>query len=131
MWSHMGVDCIIRHCTHLSYHCPRYIAFIDLTKAFNLVIRKGLFTLLQTMGCPLPPKLLRMITSCVGTTSDPLPNQELSVTGLCTRFHTLRHVFLPTAVLCHQPEKKNGVYLHTTSDGDLSRLRANTKVRKY
>ena len=45
------LDCII-YCTHLSYHCPRYIAFIDLTKAFNLVIRKDLFTLLQTMGCP-------------------------------------------------------------------------------
>ena len=75
MWSHMGVDCIIRHCTHLSYHCPRYIAFIDLTKAFNLVIRKGLFTLLQTMGCPLPPKLLRMITSCVGINLRP-PSQS-------------------------------------------------------
>ena len=99
MWSHTEVDCIIINCTYLSYHCPRYIfAFIDLTKAFNLVIRKSLFTLLQTMGCP-PRKLLRMITSFVGSTSDPLPNQELSKTGLCTRFHTLRHVFLPTAVL--------------------------------
>ena len=38
MWSHMEVDCIIIHCTHLSYHCPRYIAFIDLPKAFKLVI---------------------------------------------------------------------------------------------
>ena len=125
----MKVDCIIIHCTHLSYHCPRYIAFIDLTKAFNLVIRKGLFTLLQTMGCP-PSKLLRMITSFVGSTSDPLSNQELSETGLCTRFHTLRHVFLPTAVLRLQPEKINGAYLHIRSDGNLSRLRANTKVRK-
>ena len=104
MWSHMEVDCIIIHCTHLSYHFPRYIAFMDLTKAFNLVIRKGLFTLLPTMGCP-TPKLLRMITSFVGSTSDPLPNQELSETGLCTLFHTLRHVFLPTAVLRLQPEK--------------------------
>ena len=99
----MEVDCIIIHCTHLSYHCPRYIAFMDLTKAFNLVIRKGLFTLPQTMGCP--PKLLRMITSFVGSTSDPLLNQELSETALCTRFHTLRHVFLPTAVLRLQPVK--------------------------
>ncbi|XP_063601126.1 uncharacterized protein LOC134777220 [Penaeus indicus] len=38
-----------------------YIAFIDLTKAFDLVSRNGLFTLLQKIGCP--PKLLRMIMS--------------------------------------------------------------------
>lgn len=29
-----------------------YIAFIDLTKAFDLVSRKGLFILLQRIGCP-------------------------------------------------------------------------------
>ena len=29
-----------------------YIAFIDLTKAFDLVRRAGLFTLLQRIGCP-------------------------------------------------------------------------------
>ena len=38
-----------------------YIAFIDLTKAFVLVSRSGLFVLLHRIGCP--PKLLRMITS--------------------------------------------------------------------
>ena len=32
-------------------------------------------------------------------------NQELSETGLCTRFHTLRHVFLPTPILRLHPEK--------------------------
>ena len=57
MWR---LDCII-YCAHLSYHYPKYIAFIDLTKAFNLVIRKGLFTLLQTMGAP--TKLPRIIMS--------------------------------------------------------------------
>ena len=60
----------------------------------------------------------------------PLSNQELSETGLCTRFHTLRHVFLPTPILRLHPEKMNGVYLHTRSDGNLARLRAITKVRK-
>ena len=40
---------------------PLYIAFIDLTKAFELVSRSGLFTLLHRIGCS--PKLLRMITS--------------------------------------------------------------------
>ena len=31
---------------------PLYVAFIDLTKAFDLVSRTGLFTLLEKIGCP-------------------------------------------------------------------------------
>ena len=31
-----------------------YIAFIDLTKAFDLVSRQGLFQLLKKIGCPPP-----------------------------------------------------------------------------
>ena len=51
---------------HLQEKCreqrqPLFIAFIDLTKAFDLVSRSGLFTLLQRIGCP--PKLLQMIRS--------------------------------------------------------------------
>ena len=34
---------------------PLYIAFIDLTKAFDLVSRQGLFQLLKKIGCPPPP----------------------------------------------------------------------------
>lgn len=30
---------------------PLYLAFIDLIKAFDLVIRKGLFQLLEKIGC--------------------------------------------------------------------------------
>ena len=40
---------------------PLYIAFIDLTKAFDLVIRDGLFKILPLLGCP--PKLLSFIKS--------------------------------------------------------------------
>ena len=40
---------------------PLFIVFIDLTKAFDLVSRKSLFTLLQKIGCP--PTLLSIITS--------------------------------------------------------------------
>ena len=40
---------------------PLYIAFIDLTKAFDLVSRSGLFALLEKIGCP--QKLLKMVTS--------------------------------------------------------------------
>ena len=40
---------------------PLYLAFIDLTKAFDLVSREGLFLLLQKIGCP--PTLLEIIVS--------------------------------------------------------------------
>ena len=38
-----------------------YLAFVNLTKAFDLVIRTGLFKLLEKIGCP--PKLLSIIAS--------------------------------------------------------------------
>ena len=40
---------------------PLYIAFFDLTKAFDLVSRDGLFKVLPKIGCP--PKLQSMIES--------------------------------------------------------------------
>ena len=42
-------------------HMPLYIAFIDLTKAFDLVSRDGLFKVLPKFGCP--PKPQSMIES--------------------------------------------------------------------
>ena len=43
------------------HHMPLCIAFIDLTKAFGLVSRDGLFKVLPKIGCP--PKLQSMIES--------------------------------------------------------------------
>ena len=40
---------------------PLYVAFIDLTKAFDLVRRDGLFKILPKIGCP--PKLQSLIES--------------------------------------------------------------------
>ena len=40
---------------------PLYHAFIDLTKAFDMLSRTGLFKLLEKIGCP--PKLLSIIAS--------------------------------------------------------------------
>lgn len=40
---------------------PLYITFIDLTKAFDLVRRRGLFALLEKIGCP--TKLIKLISS--------------------------------------------------------------------
>ena len=42
-------------------HMPLNIAFIDLTKAFDLVSADGLFKVLPKIGCP--PKLKSMIES--------------------------------------------------------------------
>ena len=40
---------------------PLYIAFINLTKAFDLVSRDGLFKALRKIGCP--PRLHSLIES--------------------------------------------------------------------
>lgn len=40
---------------------PLYMAFIDLTKAFDFVSRRGLFQLLKKIGCP--PQLLSITAS--------------------------------------------------------------------
>ena len=119
---------------------PLYIAFIDLTKAFDLVSMSGLFTLLRRIGSP-PPKLLRMITSFHkemkgtvqydGSSSDPFPIKSgvkqgcvLAPTLFGILFSLLRYAF---------SESEEGIYLHTRSDGsmfNLARLRAKTKVHK-
>ena len=52
---------------------PLYVAFIDVTKAFDLVSMKGLLMLLHKIGCPL--KLLRLITSF---------HKEMEQEGHCT-----------------------------------------------
>ena len=62
------------------------------------------------------------------------PNQELSETWLRTRSHTLRHLFLPTAVSLAFSQSEDGVYLRTRSGGNifnLACLRAKTKARKF
>ncbi|KAI8513321.1 hypothetical protein Bbelb_099600 [Branchiostoma belcheri] len=87
---------------------PLYIAFIDLTKAFDLVSRKGLFQLLKKIGCP--PQLLSIIIS----------------------FHEDMKGVVSYDGETSQPFEIRSVHLHTRSDGklfNLARLRAKTKVR--
>ncbi|KAL0173433.1 hypothetical protein M9458_029401, partial [Cirrhinus mrigala] len=90
---------------------PLYIAFIDLTKAFDLVSRSGLFRLLQKIGCS--PQLLAVVTS----------------------FHDNIHstVVIFFSMLLHYAFKdcREGVYIYTRADGKLfniARLHAKTKV---
>ena len=119
---------------------PLYIAFIDLTKAFDLVSRSGLFTLLHRIGCP--PKLLRMITSFHeemkgtvqydGSSSDPFPIKSGVKQG-CVLAPTLFGILFSLLLRYAFSESEEGIYLHTRSDGslfNLARLRAKTKVRK-
>ncbi len=111
---------------------PLYIAFIELTKAFDLVSRKGLFTLLHRIGCP--PKLLKMVTSfhdkMKGTVQyDGLYSEAFLIqSGVkqgCVLAPTLFCIFFSLLL--------RGVFIRTRSDGNLfnlARLRANTKVRR-
>lgn len=119
---------------------PLYIAFIDLTKAFDLVSRSGLFILLEKIGCP--PKLLNIIRSfhddmkstvqIDGATSDAFPILSGVKQG-CVLAPTLFGIFF-SLLLDHAFKSAiDGVYLCTRSDGglfNLARLRAKTKVRK-
>lgn len=98
---------------------PLYIAIIELTKAFDLVSRQGLFILLKRMGCS--PRVLRIILSFLkdvqGTMHpilrlifEPIPNQKDVKQG-CVLTQTLFHISL---LLPHAFDRSNdGIYLHT------------------
>ncbi len=119
---------------------PLYIAFIDPTKAFDLVSRKGLFTLLHRIGCP--PKLLKMVTSyhdeMKGTVQYDGSYSEafLIRSGVkqgCVLAPTLFSNFF-SLLLCHAfSQSEDGVFIRTRSDGNLfnlAGLRAKTKERR-
>ena len=107
---------------------PLYNAFIDLTKAFDLVSRNGLFKVFPKIGCP--PKLQSMIESFHtdtkgtvqfnGSFSEPFEIRS----GVKQGCLLLKHVLDTTT---------EGIYFRTRSDDrlfNLARLRANTKLRK-
>ena len=118
---------------------PLFIAFIDLTKAFDLVSRRGLFNLLEKIGCP--PKLLSVISSFHnnmkgtvnydGATSVPFDIHSGVKQG-CVLAPTLFSIFFSMMLSYAFNTSTEGVFLHTRADGklfNLARLRAKTKVR--
>lgn len=118
---------------------PLYTMFIDLTKAFDLVSRKGLFELLKRIGCP--PKLRSMLISFHtdmkgtvlfdGSSSDTFPISSGVKQG-CVLAPTLFGIFFSLLLTYAFESSTDGVYLHTRSDGkllNLARLRSRTKVR--
>jgi len=119
---------------------PLYLAFIDLTKAFDLVSREGLFRVLARIGCP--PKLLSMIQSFHtdmkgvvqfdGSSSEAF-DIRCGVKQGCVLAPTLFGIFFAVMLKHAFGSSTEGVYLHTRSDGklfSLSRLKAKTKVRE-
>ena len=119
---------------------PLYIAFIDLTKAFDLVSRDGLFNILLKIGCP--PKLHSMIRSFhdgmkatiqyEGSMSDTFDIKSGVKQG-CVLAPTLFGIFFSLLLKHAFGTSTEGVYIHTRSDGSLyniARLRAKTKIRK-
>ena len=118
---------------------PLYLAFIDLSKAFDLVSRSGLFKVLRKVGCP--PRLLAVVESfhkdmqstvCYnGAMSDPFPVVSGVKQG-CVLAPTLFGIFFSKLLSYAFRDNDDGVYLHTRSDGrlfNLARLRSKTKVR--
>ena len=112
---------------------PLFIAFVDLTKAFDLVSRSGLFEILQIIGCP--PKLLAVITSfhqgmqstvCFdAATSKPFPVSSGLKQG-CVLAPNLFGIFFSMLL-------QDGVYVRTRHDGKLfnvTRLRATTNTHE-
>lgn len=119
---------------------PLYIAFIDLTKAFDLVSREGLFKILPKIGCP--PKLQSLVESFHtemkgtvqynGNTSDPFDIRSGVKQG-CVLAPTLFGIFFALLLKHAFGSATEGIYLHTRSDGRLfnpARLKAKTKVRE-
>ena len=110
---------------------PLFIVFVDLTKAFDLVSRKGLFHLLEKIGSP--QKLLKVVMSF----PEDMKGSVLSVpikSGVkqgCVLVPTLFGIFFSLLPSHAFSESEDGVFLHTRSDGklfNLSRLRAKRKV---
>ena len=101
---------------------PLYIAFIDLTKAFDLVSRDGLFNVLPKIGCP--PKLQSMIASfhtdtkgtvqLNGSSSEPFEIHSGVKQG-CVLALTLFGIFFGLLLKHAFDTTTEGIYLRTRS----------------
>ena len=110
---------------------PLYIAFIDLTKAFDLVSRDGLFQIIPKIGRP--PKLQSMIesfhTNMKGTeqfngSSSRHFDIHNGVKQGCVLAPTLFGIFFALLLIHAFGTASKGICLRTRSDGRLSVLAA-------
>lgn len=105
---------------------PLFIAFVDLNKAFDTVSREGLFTALESIGCP--PKLLSLIKSfhsgtkgsviCNGEVSEPF-EVRIGVRQGCVLAPTLFGIFFSLLLKAAFGDDQQGIHLHTRADGKL------------
>ena len=118
---------------------PLYVAFVDLTKAFDTVSREGLYLALAKIGCP--PKLLSLVISFHenmkgtvqfdGNLSEAFDIRKGVKQG-CVLAPTLFGIFFSLLLKHAFGDLNEGVFLRTRSDGrlyNLARLKAKTKVR--
>ena len=119
---------------------PLYIAFIDLSKAFDLVSRDCPFRVHPKIGCP--PKLPSMIESFHtdtkgtvqfnGSSSEPF-EIRCGVKQGCVLAPTLFGIFFGLLLKHAFDKTTEGMYLRTRSEDrlfNLARLRAKTKLRE-
>ena len=120
---------------------PLYIAFIDLTKAFDLVSREGLFAILLKIGCP--PSLFNIVKSFHtntratiqydGSVSDSFEIKSGVKQG-CVLAPTLFGIFFSMLLKRAFGSSSLGIKLHTRIDGNLfnlARLRAKRKLKNF
>ena len=118
---------------------PLYVAFIDLTKAFDLVSRSALFAIIRRFGCPdtLLNSILKLhddmhaTVQVNGSRSRRFPIKRLVKQG-CVLAPTLLAIFFTALLICAF-SKPSDVILHCHTSGklfDLSRFRAKSKVRR-
>lgn len=120
-------------------HLPLYMAFIDLTKAFDSVNRTALWCILSKIGCPDKYlKILRLLhddmTATVvgnsGCETDPF-KVETGVKQGCIIAPTLFSIFIATILHLTSQSLPEGLKFVYRTDGGLfniNRFRAKTKV---
>ena len=117
-----------------------YVTFVDLTKAFDTVSRKGLWQIMERLGCP--PKFLNMVVQLhedqrgqvrlSSDLSEPFPINNGVKQG-CVLAPTLFTIFF-SMMLKHATadlDDEDGVYIRYRLDGslfNLRRLQAHTKT---
>ena len=117
-----------------------YVAFIDLTRAFDLVSRDGLFKMLERIGCP--PKLLAIVgafhvdmkaTVHVDPTTSGAFDIRSGVKQGCVLAPTLFGIFSGAMINHALSWSPVGILLHCRSSGklfNLSRFKSKTKIVK-
>ncbi|XP_072050245.1 uncharacterized protein [Amphiura filiformis] len=121
----------------LQEKCPEqnkglFVTFVDLTKAFDTVSRKGLWQIMERLGCP--PKFLNMIIQLhenqLGQVrlnndlTEPFPITNGVKQG-CVLAPTLFSIFF--SMMLHQAtvdlDDDDGIYIRYRTDGSLFNLR--------